>query len=91
MSFIKGSYITTKLTEAQLAELSDSQRLEFPVGLKYKTGIGVYSKTWLVTESYKSGPDDYRRVHCTDSDEDEVMLLSVLKKDAKAIDFSFVK
>lgn len=91
MSFTKKSNFSQRLTNDQLSELSDKQRLEFPVGLKFNKGSGMLKKMWIVTESYKSGPDDYRRVHCMESDEDEVMLLSVLKKDASSGEFGFVK
>lgn len=91
MSFTKRSDFSQKLSQEKLASLTEKERLEFPVGQKFAKGEGFQSKTWIVTESYKSGPDDYRRVHCTDSDEDEVMLLSVLKKDARDRNFKFNK
>lgn len=92
MSFTKKSDFSQKLSKEKLASLTTEERLEFPVGMKFSTGgTNTFSKIWIVTESYKSGPDDYRRIHCTDSNEDEVMLLSVLKKDAQDAGFSFLK
>ena len=91
MSFTKRSDFSQRLSQEKLAALTDKERLEFPVGQKFAKGTGFQTKTWVVTESYKSGPDDYRRVHCTDSDEDEVMLLNVLRKDATDKSFRFVK
>lgn len=87
MSFTKKSNFSQKLTPEQLSDLNDSERLEFPVGQKFIRD----GQEYVVTESYRSGPDDYRRVHSTESETDEVMLLNVLKKDAQNADFGFVK
>jgi len=91
MSFIKKSNFSQKLNNEKLAALTDQERLQFPVGLKFSKGEGMQAKSWIVTESYKSGPDEYRRVHCTESEEDEVMLLNVLVKDAAQAGFTFIK
>jgi len=91
MSFIKKSNFSQKLNNEKLAALTDQERLQFPVGLKFSKGEGMQAKSWIVTESYKSGPDEYRRVHCMESEEDEVMLLNVLVKDAAQAGFTFIK
>lgn len=91
MSFIKKSNFSQKLNNEKLAALTDQERLQFPVGLKFSKGEGMQAKSWIVTESYKSGPDEYRRVHCMESEEDEVMLLNVLVKDATQAGFTFIK
>jgi len=87
MSFTKKSDFSQKLTPEQLSVLSDTERLQFPVGQKFVRDHREY----VVTESYISGPDEYRRVHSTESEADEVMLLNVLKKDAQSLGFGFVK
>jgi len=91
MSFTKRSDFSHRLSNEKLAALTDRERLEFPVGLKFSRGEGMQAKSWIVTESYKSGPDEYRRVHCMESEEDEVMLLNVLIKDAQQAGFTFIK
>lgn len=91
MSFIKKSNFSQKLSTEKLAALTNQEKLEFPVGLKFSKGTGMQAKSWIVTEAYKSGPDDYRRVHCMESEEDEVMLLNVLVKDAQEAGFTFIK
>lgn len=87
MSFIKKSNFSQKLSEEELAKLTDAERLDFHVGQEFVRD----GQEYIVTEAYKSGPDDYRRVHSIESETDEVMLLNVLKKDAQGKDFGFKK
>ena len=90
MAFRKGSNNTDKLLKHQMEEareLSPEELLDFPVGVKYARDGHI----WLVKEAFQDGPDQHRRVVATDSGVEEVMLLSVLKKDAQAEGFSFIK
>lgn len=90
MAFRKGSKNSEKLMKQQMKEakeLSSKEMLDFPVGVKYARDGHI----WLVKEAFKDGPDEHRRVVATDSGTEEVMLLSILRKDAQSEDFTFIK
>ena len=87
MAFRKGADSGSRLSEEELAGLTDEQRLNFPSGLKYARDGSI----WMVVEAFKSGPDDVRRVVSTDDGVQEVMLLNVLRKDSEQGDFTFIK
>lgn len=90
MAFRKGAKNTEKLMKQQMEEakeLSIQEMFNFPVGVKYARDGHI----WLVKEAFKDGPDEHRRVVATDSGDEEVMLLTVLRKDAQEEDFSFIK